>query len=80
MARLLKAKRPRRQRFLVLIEQDEDGVYVASVPSLPGCHTQAKNLVELEPRIRAAIRVYLKVRKPVPAAKFVGMHQVEIAV
>ena len=66
--------------FTVLIEQDEDGVYVASVPSLPGCHTQAKNLVEIERRIRAAIRVYLKVRKPAVSAKFVGMHQVEIAV
>ncbi len=67
-------------RFTVLIEQDEDGVYVASVPSLPGCHTQAKNLVELERRTRAAIRVYLKVRKPAISARFVGMHQVEIAV
>jgi hypothetical protein len=30
-------------RYLVLIEQDEDGVYVASVPALRGCHTQAKS-------------------------------------
>ena len=31
-------------RYLVLIEQDEDGIYVASVPALKGCHTQAKSL------------------------------------
>ena len=47
------------RRFLVIIEQDEDGKYVASVPSLPGCHTQADNLADLEERIQEAIRLYL---------------------
>ena len=74
------AKRGRHLQFTVVIEQDEDGVYVASVPGLPGCHTQAKDLVELQRRIRAAIRVYLKVRKPAVSNKFVGMHQIEVAV
>lgn len=74
------AKRSKPMQFAVLIEQDEDGVYVASVPALPGCHTQAKDLVELQRRIRAAIRVYLKVRKPAVPSKFVGMHQIEVAV
>jgi hypothetical protein len=32
------------QKFNVVIEQDEAGYFVASVPSLPGCHTQAKSL------------------------------------
>ncbi len=73
-------KNARQFRFTVLIERDEDGVYVAFVPLLPGCHTQARNLVELERRIRSAIRLYLKVRKPSVTPRFVGMHQVEIAV
>jgi len=34
-------------KFGVLVEKDEDGYYVASVPSLPGCHTQARSLDEL---------------------------------
>jgi predicted RNase H-like HicB family nuclease len=33
-----------RREFNVLIERDEDGYYVASVPALRGCHTQAKSL------------------------------------
>ncbi|MFY9907011.1 MAG: type II toxin-antitoxin system HicB family antitoxin [Terriglobales bacterium] len=32
------------RKFTVVIERDEDGYYVASVPTLRGCHTQAKNL------------------------------------
>ena len=32
------------KKFSVLVEKDEDGYYVATVPSLPGCHTQAKSL------------------------------------
>jgi len=41
--------------FDVIITQDEDGYFVASVPSLPGCHTQARSLEELALRIKEAI-------------------------
>ncbi|GEM_PF-6509632 len=37
-------------QFTVVIEQDEDGYYVAGVPSLPSCHTQARTLEELAAR------------------------------
>ncbi|WP_366750273.1 type II toxin-antitoxin system HicB family antitoxin, partial [Tepidanaerobacter sp. EBM-38] len=30
--------------FTILIEKDEDGLYIASVPALRGCHTQAKTV------------------------------------
>lgn len=60
-------------RFLVIIEQDEDGKYIASVPSLPGCHTQADNLVDLEKRIQEAIRLYLdeNAHVAIPKEKFI---------
>lgn len=41
--------------FNVIIEKDEDGFYVANVPSLKGCHTQAKSLDILMKRIKEAI-------------------------
>ncbi|MHA1966261.1 MAG: type II toxin-antitoxin system HicB family antitoxin [Candidatus Hodarchaeales archaeon] len=41
------------------MEQDEDGYYIADVPELPGCHTQAKSLDELKERILEDIRFYL---------------------
>ncbi len=49
------------KQFKVIIEQDEDGYFVASVPALPGCYTQAKTLIELKKRIREAILLCLDV-------------------
>ncbi len=46
--------------FTYVFEKDEDGYYIADVPELPGCHTQARSLDELENRIREAIAVYLR--------------------
>ena len=48
------------REFSVVIERDEDGYLVASVPSLPGCHTQARSLDELMDRVREAIAVCLE--------------------
>jgi len=44
-----------KNEYTVIIEQDEDGYYVAEVPELYGCHTQAKSLDELMTRVREAI-------------------------
>jgi len=52
----VKAKR----KFTVLIEQDEDGYYVAAVPALRGCHTQAKRLDTLMKRVREVIELCLE--------------------
>jgi predicted RNase H-like HicB family nuclease len=49
-----------KKRFSVLLEKDEDGYYVATVPVLPGCHTQAKSLDDLLERIKEAIEAYLE--------------------
>lgn len=45
----------------VIVEKDEEGWYVGSVPELPGCHTQARTLDELMERIKEAIELYLEV-------------------
>ena len=47
-------------KYSVVIERDVDGVYVASIPELPGCHTQARNLDELTSRIREAAELCLE--------------------
>ncbi len=51
------------QQFKVIIEQGEEGYFIASVPALPGCYTQAKNLQELKTRIREAISLCLEMAK-----------------
>jgi predicted RNase H-like HicB family nuclease len=71
--------RSRVRRFTVVIEQDEDGYYVATVPSLPSCYTQARTLEELAPRIREMIALCLAEQKA-PRMKFVALEQVEVAV
>jgi len=50
----------KKQQFKVIIEQGEDGFFVASVPSLPGCYTQAKTVKELKKRVREAISLCLE--------------------
>ncbi|MDP2110564.1 MAG: type II toxin-antitoxin system HicB family antitoxin [Thiobacillus sp.] len=45
-------------QFDVVVEKDSAGYFVASVPVLPGCHTQAKSLDDLMERIREAIELY----------------------
>jgi len=47
-------------KFGVVVEKDEDGYYVGSVPELPGCHTQARTLDDLLGRIEEAIELYLE--------------------
>ena len=54
-----------KQQFKVIIEQDEDGLFVASVPSLPGCHTQAKTIKELKKESRRQSLYVLKLLKPI---------------
>jgi predicted RNase H-like HicB family nuclease len=46
-----------KRKFRVVIERDEEGYYVASVPALRGCHTQAKTLDTLMKRVREVIEL-----------------------
>jgi predicted RNase H-like HicB family nuclease len=65
--------------FSVVIERDEKGYYVASVPALPGCHTQARSLDELMERVREAIALYLEVgAEEASGLEFVGVQRVRI--
>ncbi len=51
------------RNYKVMIEKDEDGFFVASVPGLPGCFTQAKSMDTLMKRIKEAIELYLEPEK-----------------
>ena len=67
--------------FTVLIEQDEEGWYVATVPDIPGCYTQGKSVSQVLDRIKEAIEVCLEADKEeIEPMKFIGVQQVEIKV
>ena len=65
------------REFSVIIEKDEDGYFVASVPALRGCHTQTKSLDTLMKRIKEAIELCLEVEEPV-SNEFIGVQKVAI--
>jgi predicted RNase H-like HicB family nuclease len=69
-----------RLKFGVVVEKDEVGFYIASVPELPGCHTQAKTLDEVMKRIKKAIQAYLEVEgtRPRERIELVGFQFVEV--
>ncbi len=65
------------KEYNVVIEKDIDGFYVASVPSLKGCHTQAKSLDTLMKRVKEAIELCLDVEEE-SGAEFVGVQRVAV--
>lgn len=54
---------PKVLNFRVIVEQDEDEVFVASVPAVPGCHSQGKTYEEAIKNIKEAIELCLEVAK-----------------
>ena len=67
------------REFSVVIERDEEGFFVASVPSLPGCRTQARSLDELMDRVREAIALCLEVEDgSAEGLEFIGIQQASV--
>lgn len=67
------------RQFNVIIERDNEGYFVGSVPELAGCHTQAKSLDELMERIQEAILLCLEVEgEDVENNEFVGVQRVMV--
>jgi len=66
-------------QFDVVVEKDREGYFVATVPALHGCHTQAKSLDQLMERIKEAIELCLEVEGVVDEQlDFVGVQRVTI--
>jgi predicted RNase H-like HicB family nuclease len=67
------------REFTVIIEQDEEGYYIAEVPDLKGCHTQAKSLDTLMERVKEAIQLCLEVYgKKYPITHLVGVQKIAL--
>jgi predicted RNase H-like HicB family nuclease len=65
-------------KFLVTIFQDEDGMFVAECPSIPGCISQGRTEEEAENNVREAIRECLEVRAELGMPLTVTTREVEI--
>jgi len=69
-----------KKEFNVIIERDEDGFYVATVPTLKGCHTQAKSLDDLMKRIKEAIELCVEEKgtQHIHQYDFIGVQKITV--
>ena len=68
-----------KREFSVIVERDAEGYYVASVPELHGCHTQARSLDKLVQRVREAIELCLEVERDAPTTtEFIGVQRISV--
>ncbi len=66
--------------FTVVIEKDEDGMYVAEVPDLKGCYTQGASLEEVMKNIREVILLCLETQKDeVTSHELIGVQRIEVS-
>lgn len=69
-------------KFRIIIEQDEDGYFVAECPNLPGCISQSKTLKEVKENIKEAIEGYLesleKHDEPIPPSIYEDVIEVKV--
>jgi predicted RNase H-like HicB family nuclease len=71
---VMKSKR----KFTIVIERDEGGYYIASVPALRGCYTQAKTLDALMERTREVIELCLEDGEIPETLELVGIQQISV--
>ena len=67
--------------FTAVIEQDEEGWYIATVPDIQGCHTQGRTIAEVLERIKEAIELCIETDKePIEQMKFVGVQRIQVKI
>lgn len=72
------AKKTNRRHVPVLVEQDEDGVFIVSVPTLQGCRSYGRTIDEAMQNIAEAAALCLEDEQPTPGIAFVGVRDLEI--
>lgn len=70
--------------FPIIIEKDEDGIFVADCPDLQGCHTQGNSIEEAIANIRDAIKLHVKIlledKEEIPQLEAVSLTSLQIAI
>lgn len=66
----------RKKEFYVVIERDEDGIYVGEVPQLKACYSQGKTVDELMKNIREVIKMCLEELEEESTTEFIGIQKV----
>ena len=64
------------REFFVLIERDEDGLFVGEVPQLRACYSQGETIDELMANMREVIQLCLEADEQDPLPEFIGLHKI----
>lgn len=74
-------KHAKKLQFTVYIEQDEDGVFIGSVPSLAGCHAQGDTQEEMLKNLSEVIELCLRndSTEEIQTYRFVGIQNLELS-
>ena len=68
------------KNYTVYIEQDEDGVFIGSVPSIPGCHTEGNTVDELLSNLKEVVALCVRNLDQEEHNKFIGVQNIEVAI
>ena len=66
------------QHFPVIVEIDEDGVYIVSCPTFKGCHADGKTIDDALVNLREVLEICLEEQTPVTTNQFIGVREMEI--
>lgn len=75
---MARPRKPVRHHLPVLIEQDEDGVFIVSIPTLRGCRSSGRTIEQAMVNITEAAALCLEDETPSAQAAFVGVRDLEI--
>ena len=73
-----RSRKPVRHHLPIVIEQDEDGVFIVSVPTLTGCRSYGRTMDEALKNIHEAAALCLQDETPRPGTSFIGVPDLEI--
>lgn len=67
-------------QFTVYIEQDEDGMFVGSVPAVPSCHAEGRTQGEMLKNLADVLRLCLRnAKNSLPKSRFIGIQNLELS-
>jgi predicted RNase H-like HicB family nuclease len=66
------------KEFYVVIERDEDGIYIGEVPQLKACYSQGETIDELMKNIREVIEMCLEELGEESTTEFIGVQRVVV--
>ncbi len=73
----MKTKKNKTLHLPIIIEQDEDGIYIVSCPTFKGCHSQGKTVDEAMSNIKEVIEICLEDENSEPVNHFIGFRELE---